>query len=285
MEHHPVLLEEVLSLFRGRKLRRFVDGTLGLGGHAKALLEEHPELEQLVGIDQDGEARALAAKRLAEYGERVEIVAGNFASVALGEADGILLDIGVSSMQIDCPERGFSFMHKGPLDMRMNPEGTVTAADIVNGWPEEELAKLLRDGEVRSWRRIASQIVAARPLETTEELAELLPFQARPVVFQALRMAVNDELGVLERAIPRALAALRKGGRLAIITFHSLEDRQVKNAFKAAAQDWEEDPTFGRRKKEAAFVLVTPRPIVAGAAEVAVNPRARSAKLRAVERR
>jgi 16S rRNA (cytosine1402-N4)-methyltransferase len=300
--HLPVLLDEVVGLFEGMELETFVDGTLGAGGHSKAILATHPECKRLIGIDQDPVARALAAERIDD--ERLEIRAGNFSQLeelVSEPIDGILLDLGVSSMQLDMAEKGFSFSSDAPLDMRMDPNGPLTAKEVVNRWPEEELQRIFRDfGEVPSWRAVARQIVHERAqgeIGTTAQLVAILKDVARAprgkkinpltLVFQAIRIAVNDELGVLERVLPLAIAKLRTGGRLAVIAFHSLEDRIVKETFRAAAADWVSDPTnpmTGRKEKAAEVKLVTRKPIGPSREEERRNPRARSARLRAVEK-
>ncbi len=298
-KHLSVLLDEVVEIFSGQQLGIFVDGTLGAGGHSHAILAAHPEIRRLMGIDQDPVARELAAKRLDD--ERLEVCAGNFTELSdfVDEpVDGMLLDLGVSSMQLDTPEKGFSFSADAPLDMRMDPEGPLTAAEIVNEWSEQELQRILRDfGEVSSWRAVARQIIESRPIETTGQLVEALKGVARAprgkkinpmtLIFQGLRIAVNDELGVLERVLPLAIDQLAPGGRLAVITFHSLEDRIVKQLFRAAAANWEDDPTnpmTGKKEKVALVKDLTRKPIGPSKEEVRRNPRSRSARLRAVEK-
>jgi 16S rRNA (cytosine1402-N4)-methyltransferase len=305
--HLPVLLQEVLQAFEPCALKTFVDGTVGAGGHATALLERYPTLELLIGIDQDPQARLLAEQRLAPFQGRYKLVAGNFRYIGthlnqlgIEQVDGILLDLGVSSMQLDQAERGFSFQYDGPLDMRMDPTAPQSAADLVNTLSEAELTQILRDyGDLAQARQLASAIVAGRqqaPLTTTRQLVELLRPVARPIrggrihpltlVFQALRIAVNQELQVLEAALPAAVAALRPGGRLAVITFHSKEDRIVKQWAREAAQDWTADPTnpySGRQSVEPTVRLIT-KAVQATKAEQKHNPRSRSAKLRVVEK-
>jgi len=306
--HIPVLLDAVLDLLRVAELPAgcFVDGTVGAGGHAAAILETAPQA-RLLGLDRDPAALALARQRLAPFGERATLLHASYedmsAAVAgwLGDGaagvDGILLDLGVSSMQLDTPERGFAFMQDGPLDMRFDPTSDgPTAAELVNHLDADELADILyRYGEERHSRRIAQAIVAARPLHTTRALAEVVARARRgprekihPATrtFQALRIAVNDELGAVERALPRAIDLLRPGGRLAVISFHSLEDRIVKQTFKREATDCLCPPrqpvcTCGHRARVA---LITRKPVEATEAEIALNPRSRSARLRVVER-
>jgi 16S rRNA (cytosine1402-N4)-methyltransferase len=284
----------------------FVDGTLGAGGHAAAILSAAPQAH-LLGLDRDPDALALAQERLAPFGERVTLRHASYEQIAsivpcwLGDgpgADGILLDLGLSSMQMDNPARGFAFMHDGPLDMRFDPtSGGISAADIVNTWEADEIADVLyRYGEERHSRRIARALIAARPIMTTRQLAEIVAAAQRgprgkihPATrtFQALRIAVNDELGAVERVLPRAIDLLRPGGRLAVISFHSLEDRIVKQTFKTEATDCICPPhqpvcTCGH---VARVDLVTRKPIMPTDDEIAHNPRARSAKLRIVARR
>lgn len=267
----------------------WVDGTVGLGGHAFEILRRSAPAGALLGLDRDGQALARAAERLAEYGPRVRLAHADYRALPrLLESEpaprGVLLDLGLSSMQLDDPARGFSFQREGPLDMRMDTSGGHTAADLVNRLPERELADLIyRFGEERGSRRIARAILFARaraPLRTTTELAALvrraLPRQGRHRIdpatrtFQALRIAVNDELHGLGECLQAVAERLELGGRLVVIAFHSLEDREVKQAFRALA---------GR-----GFRLLTRKPLRTGAEEEARNPRARSARLRGVER-
>ena len=304
-----VLLNELLSYFEGKHLRVFVDATLGAGGHSQAFLEAHPEIEVYVGIDQDPVAREIAKERLAAWSSRVTIVAGNFASIGthmskLGvtSVDGIIFDLGVSSMQFDQPEKGFSFMREGPLDMRMDPTQTLTAAEIVNTWTEAELGRLFRDyGEEKYWRMAARAVATARkekPFETTVQLADCLkkaiPFHLQKkglhpatLVFQALRICVNNELKVLETALPAAIGLLAKGGLLGVISFYSLEDRIVKNTMRFAASDKVDTDGIGGMflDKEPEINLITRKPVIPSDEEIAANPRSRSAKLRVVEKR
>jgi 16S rRNA (cytosine1402-N4)-methyltransferase len=306
MTHLPVLLHEVVEALlppnRPRPIR-LIDGTLGAGGHARALLEVGAD--EILGLDVDAAALQIAHAGLVEYGARAHLVHASYADMKtearkLGwdAVDGILLDLGLSSMQVDTPERGFAFRHEGPLDMRFDPDSIQpTAEDIVNVWDEAELANLFYNyGEERHSRKLARAIVARRPLHTTRELAAVIEqtvprtkgdhLHPATRIFQALRIAVNDELGTLERTLPTAIDLLKSGGRLAVISFHSLEDRIVKQAFKLASTDCICPPrtpvcVCGH---VASVRLVTRKPIEAGAAEVAANPRSRSAKLRVVEK-
>lgn len=287
MNHISVLAEEVLQLLNPSKGELFIDATLGLGGHAQKLMEKGATI---IGIDQDPNALEEAHSRL---GDDVTYVRGNFGDISylmreleVEKVDGILMDIGVSSYQIDTPERGFSFQEDGPLDMRMNPEAPDTAATIVNRWREDQLADIFyKYGEERFGRKIANYICEYRekkPFRKTKELAEIVTRAYPPHkrfqhphpatrVFQALRIAVNDELAVLEDGIAGSLKLLAPGGRLGIISFHSLEDRIVKHAFREAALSDE-------------FSLITRKPIMATEEEIAENPRSRSAKLRGIMR-
>ena len=290
--HQSVLAAEVVEAFAALPpahaggLPRLIDCTLGGGGHSALLLAAHPFLE-VVGLDQDPTARAAAAARLASWGERARILACNFAAFnPEGLVQGVLADLGVSSPQLDRPERGFSFRDDGPIDMRMNPDTGDTAAELLDRLEESALADLLYElGEERLSRRIARRLVAERTIRPwrergTAELAYVIagchPPKARrgrlhaaTRSFQALRIAVNDELGALERLLERAPDWLAPGGLLAIISFHSLEDRRVKRAFL-------EDPRLERLSR---------KPITAAEAELEANPRSRSAKLRLARRR
>lgn len=304
--HLSVLLNEIVDAFKDRHLKFVVDATLGAGGHAEALLKKHNEIECLIGIDQDPIARLIAEERLSPWGTRVHIISGNFSHLkqyltALGikGVDGIVFDLGVSSMQFDLAEKGFSFMREGPLDMRMDPSQSLTAADIINMRSEGDLGRIFRDyGEEKHWRAAARAIVAARqkkPLSTTLELAallkEALPFHKKGIhpatlVFQSLRICVNRELEVLEEAMPAAIELLNPGGRLAVISFHSLEDRIVKNVMRFAASDKYDTVGIGGvfLDKDPIVNVVTRKPVVPSDDEIAQNPRSRSAKLRIVEK-
>jgi 16S rRNA (cytosine1402-N4)-methyltransferase len=284
-----VLLEETMELLAVRPGGLWVDGTVGLGGHASEILRRSTPGGALLGLDRDEQALALAAERVAEYGSRVRFAHADYRALPrLLESEpaprGVLLDLGLSSMQLDDPARGFSFQREGPLDMRMDTSGGETAADLVNRLPERELADLIyRFGEERGSRRVARAILFARaraPLRTTTELAAVvrraLPRQGRHRIdpatrtFQALRIAVNDELRGLGECLQAVAERLEDGGRLVVIAFHSLEDREVKQALRA----------LGGR----GFRLLTRKPLRTGAEEEARNPRARSARLRGVER-
>lgn len=299
--HVPVLRDEVVALLAPAPGRVYLDGTLGGGGHSEALLAAGA---RVVGLDRDAEALARAAERLAGFGGRFEAVHGNFAAAgdlpAVRRAapfDGAVLDLGVSSPQLDTAARGFSFRHDGPLDMRMDSSCGGTAAELVNTAEEAELARLFREfGEEPQARRVARAIVAERErvaFTRTAQLAALIEKllgrrgRAHPAtrVFQALRMAVNDEMGALRRALATIPSLLRGGARLAVITFHSLEDRMVKTFFREGSREMLDRPEWPapRPNPELRFRDLTRKPIEPGAAEVAANPRARSARLRAVE--
>lgn len=304
--HQSVLLSEVLQSFNELPIKTFVDGTLGAGGHSAAILEAHPEIEKLIGIDQDPVAREIAKGRLSPWQQKITIVSGNFSQLSahlsklgIRKVDGILLDIGVSSMQFDQPEKGFSFMQEGPLDMRMDPTADLTAQEIVNTWSESDLGRIFRDfGEEKQWRAAARIIVAAReknPITTTKQLADVLKpifswkkkgINPLTLIFQALRICVNRELEVLENVLPDAVELLAPGGRLAVISFHSLEDRIVKNFFRYAASDKQDTSGIGGLflDKDPIIKPVTRKPIIPSADEIEQNPRCRSAKLRVVEK-
>lgn len=302
--HLSVLLNEVVKSFDGMRLGTFVDATLGAGGHALAILTAHPEIEHFFGIDQDRHALQIAQERLAAFQKKVTFIHANFSAIKqqnLSQCDGILLDLGVSSMQLDTAERGFSISNPGPLDMRMNNDRSLTAAEIVNTWSERDLGRIFRDyGEEKRWRAAARAIVQARekaPIVTTQALVDLLdPVLRDPrsrkaihpltLVFQALRIAVNAELEVLEQALHAALDLLQPGGRLAVISFHSLEDRIVKQQMAYWASDKEDTRGIAGvfRDKKPSVRVLTRKPIVPTDEECAANPRARSAKLRVMEK-
>jgi 16S rRNA (cytosine1402-N4)-methyltransferase len=307
--HVPVLLDRVVALLTpaldhdGSVL---VDCTLGLGGHSEAVLERCG-LARVIGIDRDPNALDLSRERLASYGDRFTAVHAVYdeipdvlADLGLTEVDGVLFDLGVSSMQLDLPERGFAYAVDAPLDMRMNPHAGPTAADVLNTYEPRELVRILKEyGEERNARRIVDAIVRERakePFTSSERLVALLyeaiPAPARRTgghpakrTFQALRMEVNDELRVLERAIPAAIDAIGVGGRVVVESYHSLEDRLVKRAFAAAvATDVPDDLPFVPEGHEPALRLVTRGAEQAPAEETATNPRAASVRLRAIER-
>ncbi|RXK87777.1 16S rRNA (cytosine(1402)-N(4))-methyltransferase RsmH [Chlorobaculum sp. 24CR] len=309
--HEPVLVSESVSLLVTLP-GLYIDGTLGGGGHSLLLLRRLETLggeSLLVGIDQDTHALEAAAEKLGKSGGNYRLLRGNFGMVkelvtpiVRGEAlpvMGFLLDLGVSSYQIDTPERGFSYLRNGPLDMRMDPEGALTAADVVNEYDEAALARLFfRYGEEPLSRRIAKALVSARsasPLSTTGELAEVvraacprkdLAIKTLSRIYQALRIEVNDELGVLEQALADGFELLSPGGRLAVISYHSLEDRIVKRFFSArCAADWGPKGVGLREPlKPAEAMLATRKPVEATPEETGRNPRARSARLRVIQK-
>lgn len=305
MQHLPVLVAETRVWLAPRRGGLFVDATVGLGGHAAALLEASPDV-QLVGIDRDAEALERAARRLAEFGPRARLVHANFhdleqalAGLGVRSVAGVLADLGISSLQLGTASRGFSFRLDGPLDMRMGMSD-VTAADLVNETSEGDLERIIRDyGEERQARRIARAIVRARaekPFETTGELKRLIdrvkgPRVAREEridpatrVFQALRIAVNQELAGLEGFLEHAVNLLETDGRLVVISYHSLEDRIVKNTLRDLARG-DIDPVTGRSRSESQLIeVLTRKPVRPSEEEVAFNPRARSARLRAARR-
>jgi 16S rRNA (cytosine1402-N4)-methyltransferase len=286
--HVPVLLDETLELLAVRPGGLWVDGTVGLGGHAAAVLRATAPGGRLRGFDRDGETLARAGERLAAFGDRVRLEQADFREIParLGEerADGILLDLGISSVQLDDPDRGFSFQGDGPLDMRMDRGEGLTAADLVNDLPEKELADVLYVyGEERASRRIARAIVRAReraPIRTTSELAEIVRraaprgnrrgFHPATRTFQALRIRVNEELDALGEALEGIAGCLIPSGRMAVIAFHSLEDRVSKTTLRALAGH--------------GYRALTKKPVRPAETETRANPRARSARLRAIAR-
>jgi len=306
--HRPIMVEEVLQGLNPAAAGVFVDCTVGGGGHSFALLASTGPEVHLVGLDQDAEALAAAEARLSTFAGRYQLVRSNFqelprvlSDLGLAAVDGFLFDLGVSSYQLDNPDRGFSYMHDAPLDMRMDASGPVTAGDLVNSLSEQELTAIIsRYGEERWAARIAAYIVKFRvnsAIATTGELVEIIkkaiPAAARregphPAkrTFQALRIAVNNELDILAGAFRAAVERLKPGGRLCVITFHSLEDRIAKETFKGLVQPCTCPPQFpvcvcGRLPQ---LKLVTRRPIIPSEQELKENPRARSAKLRVVEK-
>lgn len=300
-DHAPVLEAETIEVLAATPAGIVVDATLGGAGHAAALLEAAPHLS-VVGIDQDPLARSAAEERLASYGARATVVAGRFDALdrlldelEIEKISGFLFDLGVSSPQLDLPERGFSFRHDGPLDMRMNPEAVLTADMIVNEWPLGQLASLIRTGgDERFAGRIAKAIVAARPLHRTVDLSEVvvtaIPAATRRTgghpakrTFQALRIAVNDELSILGPAIETVLGRLVVGGRGVILTYHSGEDKIAKAIFRRVSTST--TPTqLPIPEEPAPFRLIRPISRTASDAEQERNPRSRSARLRAIER-
>ncbi len=291
MEHFPVLLEETLSFLLGGNRKVFVDATVGLGGHAYEILKRDPKA-YLIGIDKDPQALELAERRLKEFEGRFSLYQADYKDLdevlkaeGLKTVDGILMDLGVSMLQLKTPERGFSFKEDAPLDMRMNPEQRLTAYDVVNRYSERELYRIIREyGEERFAKRIAAAIVRRRkekPIETTLELAgiveEAVPkgfykkIHPATKTFQAIRIEVNRELDHLKEALLKVPRLLSEGGRVAVISFHSLEDRIVKH-------------TFRHFEKEGLLKVLTKKPVLPSEEEISKNPPSRSAKLRVAER-
>lgn len=301
--HVPVLYEEVLDLLQPQSNGRYIDGTVGAGGHTAGILQASAPGGRVLALDKDPDAIAFARQQLANYAERVTFVNASYAQMGqlaptygFAEPDGILLDLGLSSRQLDDAARGFSFMKEGPLDMRFDPTQGKTAADLINNLTEAELADLFwQYGEERKSRQIARLIVAHRPLTTTTELADLIAAHIRrkgrihpaTQVFQALRIAVNRELEAVETGVLAAIDLLRPNGRLAVISFHSLEDRFVKQTFRRLSKDCicpPEQPICTCDAR-ATVRLITRKAVQASDAEVARNPRSRSARLRVVAKK
>lgn len=307
-QHKSVLLQECIDALSIRPDGIYLDGTLGGAGHSSQIARRLTEGGRLIGVDRDRTALAAAKERLAPYADRVTLVHSNFAeidaildSLGIPAVDGMLFDLGVSSPQLDDASRGFSYMADAPLDMRMDKDDALTAGAVVNTWPQGELRRILYDyGEERYAPQIAAAICRARkkaPVETTLELVDIIrsamPAQAlrekqHPAKrsFQAIRIAVNDELGAVSRMMQAAVGRLNPDGRLAVITFHSLEDRIVKSEMQQAARGCTCPPEFPVCVcgKKPLVKLVTRKPIVSGPAELEENPRARSAKLRVAEK-
>jgi 16S rRNA (cytosine1402-N4)-methyltransferase len=306
--HQPVMLEETVASLACRKGGIYVDGTLGGGGHAYTILKKiYPE-GLLVGIDKDEDAVQAASKRLQEFGARKILVKGNFADMVsilrdlgIDQVDGILLDLGVSSHQLDDPARGFGIARSGRLDMRMDRSNGLDAHDLVNTLPEKELARIIgENGEEAMAGRIARAIAKRRgvaPIETTAELASVVAaavsgrgrkksIHPATKTFQALRIAVNDELANLQKALPNAIRTLREGGRISVLSFHSLEDRIVKNMFRDEAAGCHCPPNLPVCicHKKPSLRLVSKRAVKASDEEAELNPRSRSARLRTAER-
>jgi len=301
--HIPVLYQEIIHALQPKRGGHYVDGTLGAGGHARGILEACAPDGLLLGLDVDPKALALARETLAPYEGRIHLAQAShitlksqLTSLRWDAIDGMVLDLGASSMQFDNAERGFSFMQDGPLDMRFGPGALQSAADLVNTLSQEDLADLIfRYGEDRDARRIARAIVESRPIHTTRELVAVIE-KASPrrgdrvhpatQTFQALRIAVNDELAAVEKTLPQAVASLRSGGRLAVISFHSLEDRIVKDYFRELSKEIVNPPyeRIYEVERAAVVTLINKKPITASEMEIKDNPRARSAKLRIVEK-
>jgi len=307
--HEPVMCKEVLASLACKPGGVYVDGTIGGGGHAQTILEESAPDGLLIGIDRDSNALLAAEKKLQSFGRRKILVKGNFAdihkvltSLNITKVDGVLLDLGVSSHQLDTGDRGFSFSLDAPLDMRMDQDSRFDACELVNLSSEKELRKIIRDyGEEPMAGRIARAILtkrAAAPIRTTKELADII-FQAVPTAyrqrrvhpatrtFQAIRIAVNDELSSLREGIRKGIDVLNRGGRFSIISFHSLEDRIVKETFRALEKGCTCPPDLPvcNCHGESRLKVLTRRPVYPGIDEIDLNPRARSARLRTAERR
>lgn len=302
--HRPVLYQEIIEYLAPKSPGLYLDCTAGAGGHSSGILQASSPDGKLLALDVDPIAISLTQTRLAPFGERAVVVQASYIEAARilqqidwDALDGILMDLGVSSMQLDQQERGFSFRHDAPLDMRFDPTKGQSAAELLNNLSEKDLADIIwRFGEERFSRRIARKIVEHRPLETTFQLADLVrsavggkksKIDPATRTFQAIRIAVNDELQAIEKAIPNLIALLKPKGRLAVISFHSLEDRLVKQAFKRESIDCLCPPeqlicTCGHK---ASVNLLTTKPVTATAEENEENPRARSAKLRVLEKK
>lgn len=311
--HKPVMLEEVIRYISPKSPGVYVDATVGSGGHAEKILKESSPKGKLIGIDIDPYMLSVAGRRLKKFGKRCILIENNFLNLGellsrlnITEADGIIFDLGVATEHFMLPERGFSFQREGPLDMRLSPGGKLTALHIVNEWEPEELAGILRQyGQERRARRIVKSIITERKrkrITTTSQLAKIIeratfPYRKKSKVpgyrihpatktFQALRIAVNNELKNIEEALPVAVDFLKTGGRLCVISFHSLEDRLVKDTFRSLAKTCICPPEVpmcicGRKPK---IKVVTKKPVVPKEGEIDENPRARSAKLRVVEK-
>jgi len=301
--HVPVLYQSVLEWLQPQSGKRYLDGTVGGGGHAQGILDRGA---WLLGLDRDADALRIASSRLASFSDRVILRQASYRRAreileAIGwrQVTGILLDLGISSYQLADTDRGFAFRRDGPLDMRFDRTSGETAADLVNTLPEEEISRMLFVyGEERNARRIAREIFRHRPIASTGELANVVAgavgyrnrgssgVHPATRTFQALRIAVNHELEELEAALPDLMASLEQGGRMVVITFHSLEDRLVKRAFRKASgkpgKDEPQNPLLPETR--ASFRDVTPKPVRPSPGEIAENPRSRSAKLRALER-
>jgi 16S rRNA (cytosine1402-N4)-methyltransferase len=302
--HRPVLYQQTIEYLAPKSLGLYLDCTAGAGGHSEGILKASSPEGKLLALDLDPLAVRLTTARLAQFGERAKVIQASYLEAArilqqMGwdAVDGILMDLGVSSMQLDQQERGFSFRYDAPLDMRFDPSRGLSAADLLNQLAEKELADLIwRYGEERFSRRIARKIVENRPIRTTFQLADLVraavsgphgKIDPATKTFQAIRIAVNDELRTIEQAIPSLISLLKPKGRLAVISFHSLEDRLVKQAFKRESVDCICPPeqllcTCGHK---ASIKLLTSKPVVATEQENEENPRARSAKLRVLEKK
>lgn len=305
--HVSVLLEESIALFDGVHLETFYEGTVGAGGHAEAILTAHPEIKTYIAVDQDEEALKIAKERLKPWKDKVVFIRDNFENVdkhleqvGLTEVNGMFFDLGVSSMQLDQDTRGFSFLKEGPLDMRMDQRGSLTAETVVNEYSEDELGDLFKDlGEEPRWKRAASAVARARrrkPIKSTTELADILKEELKvaprgkkihpaTLIFQAIRIHVNRELNVVQEGIRKAIQCLAKQGRIGVISFHSFEDRLVKNIFRDFVK---KKANKFKQETETAYThalkILTKKPIIPSMDEITKNPRSRSAKLRCGEK-
>lgn len=305
MLHLPVLLQEVLEAYKDKEISVFLDATTGAAGHSLAILQAHPEIEYFIAFDQDQRALDIAKEKLRDYHTKTLFIHANFSEMfneckkhSISRIDGILMDIGVSSMQIDQGQRGFSFLKDGPLDMRMNPEKKLDAKTVVNEFDEKDLSYIFKEfGEEKHHRALAKRIVEKRKeksFESTLELSDVIAdffgkrgkIHPATKVFQALRIYVNDELGNLSKGLEAASQLLAHGGLLSVISFHSLEDRIVKNFMRQAAAKRRYLPEGfdDQILKDPIFEIVNKKPIVATKEEEKQNPRSRSAKLRIARR-
>ncbi|MCP4356706.1 MAG: 16S rRNA (cytosine(1402)-N(4))-methyltransferase RsmH [Chloroflexi bacterium] len=302
-EHIPVLFHEVLALLLPTRDGRYIDGTIGAGGHSAGILEQSAPSGRVLGFDKDPEAIKFTQERLVEFGDRLTLINASYAKMGqfaphmgFAEPDGIVLDLGLSSRQLGDAARGFSFMHEGALDMRYDPSQGETAADLINNLTEADLADIFwRYGEEKKSRQIARFIVMERPFTTTTQLADCIAAHIKTPrkrihpatqVFQALRIAVNHELEDVETGVMAAIELLKPGGHLAVISFHSLEDRFVKQTFRTLSQDCTPPPGYPVTEDDgpATVCLTTRKAIQASAVEIAQNWRSRSARLRVVEK-
>ncbi len=302
VRHTPVLYQEIIEFLRPSADGLYIDGTIGAGGHAAGILEAANPSGRLLGFDRDPEAVAYSEKRLVEFGNRVALVKASFAEMGViapplgfDRVDGIILDLGLSSRQLADERRGFSFRSNGPLDMRFDPDQGLRASDLLNEMGEDEMTMMFRKyGEVRQSNRLTRAIIAERPISNTSELVQIIEKNIKrskrihpaTQVFQALRIAVNDELGELERGLQVAVQLLKNGGRLSVISFHSLEDRLVKNYFRDQSRDCicPADQPICTCDHKARLSVVTRKIVRPSENEVARNPRSRSARLRVAEK-
>jgi len=302
-DHIPVLYRQTIDFLRPASGGQYIDGTFGAGGHTLGILQASAPYGKVLAFDKDPEAITFAMARMSGYEERITAVNASYADMetiapahGFEKVDGVLLDLGLSSRQLDDAERGFSFMREGPLDMRFDPTQGETAADLINNLPEDELANIIwRYGEERRSRKMARLIVANRPITTTRQLAELIAnnmgsrrrrIHPATLLFQALRIAVNHELDAVEQGVPAAINLLKPGGRIAVISFHSLEDRFVKRLFRRLTLDCICPPEqiVCTCDTEPVLKLVTRKPVQANEQEIVENSRSRSARLRVAEK-